>query len=377
MVESFQDRPYAQNHFQRIVSIARKSNPFYRRWITDPKRVPIIDRTMFLDNNEEILNGHPVTGSTSGSTGIPVRFSQSPEWTQLATADMERFVRRMGGPLRGLMIIYAGGERGANLLDVAAPVDRQIQFITQSHRKLGSQAVTTYPTNAEFLAREILHRNLDMAFVRRFGMYGEAVERYQLDLVRKAFPNAQVWTSYSSMEFAIIASMCPYEPEFHHVRAHRLGVEVLTDDGSPAAIGERGRVVITDFFNERSPFIRYELGDFAVRGVCPCGRIRLPALGAIYGKVRGALLHRDGRRVLFTDLSVALRDLPGMRQYQVVQNSLESFTVNVVADRNLDPQITAALDSHFGYMPNEISIRYVDVIPREENGKFHASICRV
>jgi len=64
-------------------------------------------------------------------------------------------------------------------------------------------------------------------------------------------------------------------PTNAEIMAHRLGVEVLRDD--------------------RSPFIRYEIGDLAVRGICPCGRIRLPASSEVVEEVRGALLHRNGK----------------------------------------------------------------------------------
>jgi phenylacetate-coenzyme A ligase PaaK-like adenylate-forming protein len=377
MVESFRDKPYTRRHFAQIVEYARTYNPFYRRWIQDPNDVPIVDRTTFLENNSEILNGYPVTGSTSGSTGVPVRFSQSGKWVRAAREDTLRFVRQFGGPLPAVLIAYPDHKSGEDLLDVKSPTDEQIEFIRRRHRQAGTAAVTTYPTNAQFLAEKILSDNIDMSFIRRFGLYGESVEPFQTELVQRAFPKARVWTSYSSMEFSIIASVCPFEPEFHHINAHRLGVEVLRDDGSASAFGERGRVVITDFLNRRSPFIRYEIGDYAMRERCPCGRIALPAFGRIYGKVRGALLHRNGNRVLFADLSVALRELSGMRQYQVIQDGLEDFTVKVVAAQCLDSEIRTAFEGHFGYLPDSLRIESVDSIPRGENGKFYASICRV
>ena len=82
MVESFRTRPHSAKHFTAIVDSARTNNPFYRRWLTDRDSVPIIDRTTFLDNNDEILNGFPVPGRTSGSTGVPVSVSQSSAWVQ-------------------------------------------------------------------------------------------------------------------------------------------------------------------------------------------------------------------------------------------------------------------------------------------------------
>ena len=376
MVESFRGRPYAERHLQAIVSFARANNPFYRRWITDPENPGIVDRMTFLEHNDEILAGHPVTGSTSGSTGVPVRFSQSPEWGRIARRDTVRFVRQLGGPMSVVRLIYVEKEPEPNTFSITSSLDEQIAFVLRRHTDHGATALTTYPTNAEMLAEAVLARGVDMSFIRRFGLYGESVEPFYKEIIRKAFPNARVWTTYSSMEFAMIASMCPYEPEYHHINAHRLGVEVLREDGSPASDGECGRVVVTDYVNRQSPFIRYEIGDYAVRGACPCGRIRLPAFRHIYGKVRGALLHRNGNRVLFADLSVSLRSMPGMRQYQVIQDAVDEFTVKVVADRNLDADIRAAFLEHFGYLPLDLRVEYVNLIPREKNGKFHAAICR-
>ena len=68
--------------------------------------------------------------------------------------------------------------------------------------------------------------------------------------------------------------------------------------------------------------------------------------------------------------------MPGMQQYQVIQETLDEFTVKVVASRNLDEEIHRAFLDHFAYRPR-LTIKYLDVIPREPSGKFHAAICRV
>jgi hypothetical protein len=367
---------YAVRHTRAIVDAARASHPFYRRWIADPDRPPILDRATFLAHNDELLLGRPATGATSGSTGVPVRFAQSDAWRRIACEDADRFVRQLGGPLPAIRLLHVDHAAPPNTLSVAAPLEAQLAFI-QRRRDQGAATLITYPTHAETLARAVLDRGVDTSFLRRFGLIGENVEPAHKDLIARAFPTARIWTTYSSLEFGLIASMCPFEPDFHHINAHRLGVEVLRDDGEPAAEGERGRVILTDYVNRLTPFIRYEIGDLAARGRCPCGRIPLPAFRQIHGKVRGALLHRNGERVLFADLSVRLRDLPGMRQYQVVQHSLEAFTVRVVADRPLDAEVRAAFTTHFGYTPADVQIEPVAQIPRGPNGKFYASICEV
>lgn len=237
-------------------------------------------------------------------------------------------------------------------------------------------ALVTYPTNALMLAQAVLETGRDMGFLRRLGLMSEAFDPAQRDYIQSAFPNALIWSSYSSMEFGIIAAQCPHEPGFLHIMADCFRVEVLDDNDRECPDGQVGRIVITDYFNEWSPLIRYEIGDLAVRERCPCGRIRLPAFSAVHGKVRGALKHRSGQRVLFTDLSVALRDLPGMKQYQVIQEDLERFTIRLVTEEPLEHEIAAAFESHFGYRP-QLAFEYHDSLPREPNGKFHASICRI
>ncbi len=374
----FADRPYAAGRFARIVAISRENNPFYARWIEDPDRVPVLDRRTYCENNDEILNGHAVNDRTSGSTGVPVRVAVSPDLARARARDTALLVGWLGGRLPVVRLIYVGHNRPAeNTLDIGVPIDEQIDFILMRHRVARAVAVTTYPTNAELLVRRAHERGVDLGFIRRVGLYGESVEPHHISLIRSVFPNANVWSTYSSVEFGLIAARCPYEPRYHHVMAHRLGVELLDDRDVPVGRGERGRVVITDYLNTWSPFIRYELGDYADAGICPCGRIPLPSIGEVYGKIRGALLHRDGRRVVFADLSVRLRDIPAMRQYQVVQHDVEGFTVRVVSAVPIDADVRSAFAAHFGYVPAQVNIEYVDEIPRGPGGKFHASICEV
>jgi phenylacetate-coenzyme A ligase PaaK-like adenylate-forming protein len=379
MTETFRDSPYAASLFRRIVGDAHRNNRFYHRWISDPENVPILDRGTYLDHNDEILNGHPVSGSTSGSTGVPIKFSHSPEWVAHALKDSARFVASLGGQVPGVQIVNAHHYRdpGPRVMHVSSPADEQIQFILSGHRDHQAVAITTYPTNAEILSRRVLDRGLDMRFITRFGMYGEAVEPHHRAIILEAFPNARIWTTYSSKEFGLIAMMCPHHNEYHHIMAHRLGVEVLRDDGHPAENGEQGEVVVTDFFNRRSPFIRFRIGDLATRGECPCGRIRLPALSSIVGKVRGALVHRNGNRIAYVDLHVALRGTAGLRQCQVIQDDIEDFTVKVVAKNDVEAAVRRAFLDHFGYVPERLRIEHVGEVPRGENGKYHFSVCNI
>ena len=377
--KTFLGDAYASERFESIVNHARRTNPFYRRWIGDAETIPIVDRPVFQANNDEILNGYLMTGRTSGSTGIPVRISWSREREGLESQDTLRFMARLGGELSSTSIVYHGDTDPppARRVTVNLPIDEQIETIQRRYTETQAVAVTTLPTNAEMLARAVIDRGLDMSFVARLGVYGEVFEPAQEELIRKAFPNARIWSTYSSVEFGIIATRCVDEPGFHHIMSHKLGLEVLNEEDEPCENDEVGRLVVTDYFNRQSPLIRYEIGDYAARGACPCGRTHLPGLSRVIGKVRGVLIHPSGRRVMFLDLSASLRDIEGMGQYQVIQESLCRFVVRVRADRRIDEEVRLAFESHFGCDP-ELDIRYEsEEIPRDASGKFHASICNV
>lgn len=380
--QSFLTDPYARDRFEALVSWVENNHPYYQRRFKGEKGdVPILTREEILDNNEELLNGHRVTGRTSGSTGVPVKIAWSEERRKIEQHVGETFVGWLGGRRVVTKIIHLGSnDKGDGFLDVNSSVDKQLSVLQRRFTEFGADAVTTYPTNAERLCEAVIDQSLDMSFVRRFGCYAEVFEPHQEALIKQAFPNAQIWSTYSSTEFGMIAARCPHNPNFHHVFSGKLGVEILDEAGNPCEKNQLGRLVITDFFNTQMPLIRYELGDLAAWGDCPCGKIQFPAFSAVAGKVRGALVHPNGERVPFTNLSVALRDLEGMRQYQVIQHQLTRFEVRYVTllnnDERLRQKIMLEFENHFGYQPS-ISFSRENSINRGANGKYYASISHI
>lgn len=381
--DSFRPRPYATTHFHQIASWVLAHHPWYRQRIEDPAaHIPLLTRDEILDNNDALLNGHAQTGSTSGSTGVPVRFSWSRARSAREQVSAQLLLKWLGGPLpRTRIVRIKEGKTDSDLFDVRKPVDAQVEFILQRYRDHGAVSLVTYPTNAENLCRHVVENGLDMSFIKRFSCFAETFEPHHEKLIRDAFPNAQLNSTYSSTELGSIAVRCPHEPQFHHIMAHNLGVEILDEDGMPCAEGQVGRVVITDYFNRNSPFIRYDIGDLAAPGSCPCGTTKLPALQTILGKVRGALKGRDGKPIMFSHVNVVLRDIPGLRQYQVIQEALEKIRFRYVAsngfaDQDIQTAVTAGLHDFIGFKP-DIAFEKEQIIERDPNGKFYESICRV
>ena len=177
--------------------------------------------------------------------------------------------------------------------------------------------------------------------------------------------------NYSSEEFGILSVQCPDHP-WGHIQEKVL-LEVLDDEDQPCAAGKMGRVVATALHNFATPLIRYELGDYAELGpACPCGR-GLPVLKRIVGRKRNLLVLPTGEKLFpLFDVEPVIFSMP-VRQYQMIQKTLETIEMRLVADRPLkakeEQQLREYYCRNFRY-PFQFEFVYVDEISRSAGGKF-------
>ncbi|CAK9059671.1 Uncharacterized protein SCF082_LOCUS31572, partial [Durusdinium trenchii] len=248
---TFRSRPYARSHFQQMVAWASRNHPFYRKFCPDPAReVPILGRADFMENNDLLLNGHPESGRTSGSTGVPVRIAWSPQ-KQQREAEAQTFFQRMaGGPLSRIRIVSTReAQPGERWFDICAPLDEQLAYLRSELDGQRDTALVTYPTNAMQLAEALVREGETLPQIIRLVCYAESYDEEHEPVLKRAFPNARIWNNYSCSELGMVALRCPHEPDFMHAMALNVGVEILDDEGLPVADGEMGRLVLTDYWN--------------------------------------------------------------------------------------------------------------------------------
>lgn len=372
--KSFIGRPFAEKHFIQIVNHAFAHNPFYRHFYAASTTVPLLTRDILQKHNDELLNGNPVTGKTSGSTSVPVRTHWSPPRGQMDLRDSQSYAEWFGGRLKHAKIIALSAHQAKpNTFEVASPVIKQLQFL-HDQIEHGVRSLISYPTNLEQVAQYLIQGGEQITQLQRIICMSELFESSQEAVIKRAFPNAVIGSTYSSTEVGMTAGRCPHYPENYHIMAHKLGVEFLNDHGEPCQNDEVGQVVITDYFNRKMPMIRYAIGDLAAPTICPCGKNPLPALTKLLGKSRGLLKHPNGGHVFSTELSAPIRDTPGIRQYQVQQTALDQFLVRVIAQHGADkPAIETSICSvfiqHFGVLAT-VRFDWCDEIPRLPGGKY-------
>lgn len=144
--------------------------------------------------------------------------------------------------------------------------------------------------------------------------------------------------------------------------------------------GADGELIATGLMNSNMPLIRYRTGDRrtpAPAGApCGCGR-RLPLFGLVEGRRDDVLYLRDGRQIGRMD-PVFKTDLP-IREAQIIQESLDLLRVRYVPAEDFGvrtpDEIVRCVRDLLG--PVQVVLECTDAIPRDQNGKFRAVICRI
>ncbi len=389
----------AASPYWREVFAAADLRPQAVHELADLRRLPTLTKRDLQRHRLEMrAPGHPgrlIADKTGGSTGEPVTFD----------LDARRFYYRNAVAMRhndwaglrlGRKSAYFWGHRG----DLATPprrlararaalMDRQIFLDTSSlsaaamdhfRARLLSYDPAVYVgyANAVYLyARFLQKRGGPYHRPRGIITSAEFLAPEQRQVIETVF-GCRVFDRYGSRETGLVASECG-QGEAMHVADESILVEILRPDGTPAAPGERGRVVVTDLLNLGMPLIRYEIRDTAVpvADACPCGR-GLSRLRMAGGRITDFLLARDGRIVSGASLTIYLiANARGIAHAQLVQETRDEVRVRVVPGEGYGPDtatwILGELPRYFG---DDMAFKVEEVaeIPLASSGKHQFSI---
>jgi len=173
---------------------------------------------------------------------------------------------------------------------------RPAQEILQALHEAKPDILSGYPGILSSVAR-FAESVYDTSIKPRLIITGaETITPLMRDQLTRVF-RAPVYDTYGSHEFGRIATQCTTTGEYH-ICSDSVAIEIIGERGAVAS-GEAGRVIGTSLHSYAMPFIRFDLGDIAVRGRdrCACGA-PFPTLLAIKGRMidefpmpDGSLLH--------------------------------------------------------------------------------------
>jgi len=367
--------------------------------LDDLRRLPLTDKATIRQAGER-MKAEDAVGlarfNTGGSSGEPLIFFIGKERVSHDVAAKWRATRWWGVDIGDPEIVVWGSpiELGAQdrmrawrdrimrtrLLPAFEMSTPKLDGFVAAIRARRPRMLFGYPSALSHIARHARGRGQRMddlgvkvAFVTSERLYDE--QRQQIE---GAF-GCPVANGYGGRDAGFIAHQCPEGGM--HITAEDIIVEIIGADGQPVPRGTAGEIVVTHLATGDFPFIRYRTGDVGVLDTetCRCGR-GLPLLKEIQGRSTDFLVAQDGTVMHGLALIYILRDLPQVKAFKIVQESLEHTRVQVVLETALDAalreRIVAGFRARLG-AGVAVEVEQVDAIAPEKSGKFRYVVSKV
>ena len=214
-----------------------------------------------------------------------------------------------------------------SLLDAADKVVEQLNRF-QPDRIIG------YSSNVASLAELALQGKL-VIHPRTLILAGDLLTQSMEQRIQEAW-GAALYVLYTCAEIQYIAIRAPGQEEMTVMEDLNI-LEVLDQRDRPVLPGEVGRVVVTNLHNYVLPIMRYELGDYVVRGE---GRVDSPfaTIRNIQGRVNDALpvTLDNGERDAIHPIVLSLFYTAGLERVQFISQQPDRVQIHYVAGQDID-----------------------------------------
>lgn len=335
-------RVWQLQRVREVVAHARAHVPLYARlWAQaavdeqtldsprDIERFPIVEKEHLVKAGDSWTNPRqgPVAFSTRGTSGEPLLVWLSPEeqeiyiaptargfrwagfkpamtallmspvWHRLAACEVHA-ISRLGG-----RSAFFWGSMGAEYID---------SFLQTLGRVRPDFVTTTAPFLLSII-RRASEKSLPLQKMFRrvcaISVVGLPLTPRLREFLRDRLEVGDIFERSGTQEGAALDECAMHSAP--HVHEDVCYLEVVGDDGRPAASGKRGQLVVTKLTAAGSIFVRYKTGDIAafVPGACPCGcsfrRLK------IYGRPESSVAV-GGRRITAYDVRLCVEEDPAL-----------------------------------------------------------------
>jgi phenylacetate-CoA ligase len=363
----------------------------------DIKKFPLLTKEVIRNHFDKLHRFRDKTyyrNTSGGSTGEPIVFYQDKEYLNWANATKRLFNewagRKLGDPMvklwGSLSDILGSGQgfkgylrqqvSGITILNTYRMTEEDMYKHVQKINHIKPGLILAYTNSIEELARFIQEHHLSV-YSSSVIMTAAGVLYPEVKAKIESVFRAPVFNLYGSREVSDMACSCEKDEGLHLIPAiHYL--EIMDEEGRPVKPGTPGNIIVTLLTNYTMPLIRYQIGDRGILSeeACSCGR-GFPLLKKVEGRIRCIFRNKQGDLI---DGGVFIRLFyfrENIKQFQVVQESLEQITINIVLKNKKQSKIAKKdfleiSESIKKIMKSDVIIRYnlVDFINLSSSGKY-------
>lgn len=250
--------------------------------------------------------------------------------------------------------------------------DEFLDFYVNDIIKYEPEYLSGFPSTMLEIAKHglSLGKKMPKNTVKAIFPTAESITNEMRDIIENFF-NSKMYNQYSSSEGAPFIIEC--EKANLHLELQSGVFEVLDENNNPS---NSGRLVITSFFTQGTPLIRYDIGDNIILDndkVCNCGNNN-PLVKEILGRIDDFIYSPENGKINLGNVSNTLKDTYGIVRFQAIQNKLNELKILLVIDENV---YNNKIESKF--LQNwkdrlgdkmKIKLIFVDDIPVEKSGKY-------
>jgi phenylacetate-CoA ligase len=397
---------------KELITYVYKNVPYYRRLFNskmiepdsiknpeDLKRLPFLTKDIIREKIE-ILRSQKAKNlkksNTGGSTGAPLIFYLGKGRISADVAAKIRATRWWGVDIGDKEIVIWGSPIELSKQDILREIrdrlfrtrllsafdmgEERMEKYLSIIRRFRPKHVFGYPSSIYLLSTYAKKKNirLDDLGTKVVFCTAEMLYDYQRELISEVF-NAPVANGYGGRDAGFIAHECPYGGM--HITAESIIVEIIDHKGNPLPPDNRGEIVITHLYSHDFPFIRYKTGDIGVLSEerCLCGR-SLPLLKTIDGRNTDFIITPEGKIMHGLSLIYILREIPGIKEFRIIQEKPDHFIVNIVKDSIFRAESETIIRKGFQKrMGTDIRVdfKYLSKIEVERSGKFRHIVSNI
>lgn len=277
------------------------------------KYLPVLNRSDIQENHDQMLwknyEGKIFRGSSSGTTGIPIKYSQDINAYSSGIA-AAHILMGLSGWAQGMRSVHIWGNMESvkqwnktsskikqriynrkNIASTSICGSEQIGKVVDSIIKYKPEIIDGYTNSIYELADFLKKENIQIPSVRMVFTTAENLEDYQKDLIEKVI--APVSDMYGCGEINGVACMPVNDNKYYIFDPH---VIVETDSTVNTDIKE---ILVTDLNNYYMPLIRYRIGDL-IDNVYPASDSNpfpLNYFTKIYGRTADHIVLKDGKKL--------------------------------------------------------------------------------
>ena len=360
--------------------------------IIDLSKFPILNKKDIVNNLNKIATiseKEAIVSLTGGTTGASMKVLYTKENTQERNAIIDHFRAQYGYKLGKKCAWFSGKNivTEQNLKKGICYRDdyiNKIRFFSTFHIteknfdvywgafcKFAPEYMVGFPSSVYELCSIAAARGLKLEnTVKAFFPTAETLLPVHREVIGSVL-GCKIADQYASSEGAPFILEC--EQGGLHIHPLTGVFEVVDENMQPA---QEGEILVTSFTTEGTPLIRYRIGDriklAAEDKQCACGSF-FPLVEKIEGRSTDYILSPTHGKVNLGNISNSTKGVEGIIQFQVIQETVDSMEVLVVASSAFNEKeknkFIAALAERFGPQLS-IKVQTVTEIPKEKSGKF-------